>query len=94
MIAHVQFEFSSCMLPGAYFCNCGIFGTVDGEQVVLHRIVDALMFKVAPESDLIAIGKVDIGALPRIRFTTVDHCSSAPSPQEFIKALGSCVSLS
>lgn len=67
MVVNVQFEYSCSMLPGTYFCNCGIVGTVDSERVVLHRIIDAIMFKVAPEPDLIANGRIDIGAQPRIR---------------------------
>jgi lipopolysaccharide transport system ATP-binding protein len=65
--AHVQFEFSCFMLPGTYFCNCGTFGTVASEPIVLHRIMDVLMFQVAPEPDMIAAGRFDIGAIPRIR---------------------------
>jgi lipopolysaccharide transport system ATP-binding protein len=66
-IAHVQFEFSCSMLPGTYFCTCGLSGTLNNERIVLHRTIDAVMFKVAPEPDLIAIGRIDIGALPRVR---------------------------
>jgi lipopolysaccharide transport system ATP-binding protein len=57
----VRVEFSCTMLSGSYFFNCGIFGTVGSGQIVMHRLADALMIRVAAEADLIATGRVDIG---------------------------------
>jgi lipopolysaccharide transport system ATP-binding protein len=59
--ARIRFEFIAAMLPATYFITCGILGTVDANRIVMHRIVDAVMFRVIPEVDLIATGKVDIG---------------------------------
>jgi hypothetical protein len=41
----VSFEFCCSLNPGAYFLNCGVTGA-EGKQ--LHRIVDALVFRVLP----------------------------------------------
>ena len=38
------------MQEGVYFANAGIVGQVNGEETFLHRIVDAVMFRVRTES--------------------------------------------
>ncbi|MDX8459210.1 ABC transporter ATP-binding protein [Mesorhizobium humile] len=58
----VAIEFSCLTLPGTYFFTCGVFGTVGAEQIVMHRIIDALMSRTAPEADIVAIGRIDLGA--------------------------------
>ena len=45
---HVTFRFLCRMLPGTYFANAGCTGRIDGEDVFLHRIVDAVAFRVMP----------------------------------------------
>ncbi|MER9639798.1 ABC transporter ATP-binding protein [Mesorhizobium sp. M0239] len=62
----VRWEFSCSMLPGVYFLSCGVTGTRDSERIVMHRIMDALMVRVAPETGSIAVGRVDFGAQPYI----------------------------
>lgn len=52
--AHVQFEFTCSVLPGAYVVSAGVWGIVDSTQIIMHRINDALMFRVAPEEDLLS----------------------------------------
>jgi lipopolysaccharide transport system ATP-binding protein len=43
----VQFKIRSGLLPGTYFTNAGVMGMIeDGESRFLHRILDALMFKI------------------------------------------------
>lgn len=43
----VRFRMRSGLLPGTYFTNAGVVGaTEDGESRFLHRILDALMFKI------------------------------------------------
>ncbi|MBS0244110.1 MAG: ABC transporter ATP-binding protein, partial [Proteobacteria bacterium] len=63
-VAVVEYEFTASMLPGVYFLTCGLFANSGSE--VPHRIIDAIAVRIAPEPDLIAIGRVDIGAAPRI----------------------------
>lgn len=56
-----EFRFRCNLMPGVYFMNAGVAGVKDGEEVFLHRIVDAVMFRVQPESDITISGMVDFG---------------------------------
>ena len=56
-----EFRFRCNLMPGVYFMNAGVAGVKDGEDVFLHRIVDAFMFRVQPESDITISGIVDFG---------------------------------
>lgn len=78
---HVSVEFSCLSLPGAYFFTCGVFGTVGLEQIVMHRVIDAVMSRTAPEADLIAIGRIDLGA--DLRLTREDPPVSLQSRPDF-----------
>jgi lipopolysaccharide transport system ATP-binding protein len=51
-IINVRFTFQCHLLPGHYFVNAGCSGKVNGEDVFLHRIVDAATFRVLPTSHL------------------------------------------
>lgn len=51
-IIRVRFTFQCHLLPGHYFINAGCSGKIDGEDVFLHRIVDAVTFRVLPISHL------------------------------------------
>ncbi|CDX41934.1 ABC transporter related protein [Mesorhizobium sp. SOD10] len=62
----VSIEFSCYTLPGLYFFSSGVSGTVDGEQVEMHRVIDALMARTAQEADLIATGKIDLSSSLRL----------------------------
>jgi lipopolysaccharide transport system ATP-binding protein len=42
----VAFEFTCCLRPGHYFINCGATKRERDEDIFVHRIVDALQFKV------------------------------------------------
>ena len=37
----VEFAFTCLLSPGRYFLNCGAMGSRDGEDVYIHRLVDA-----------------------------------------------------
>jgi lipopolysaccharide transport system ATP-binding protein len=54
----VRFDFSCALNPGVYFLNCGVTG-FGGRQ--LHRIVDALAFRVLPISEVSTFGHVHFG---------------------------------
>jgi lipopolysaccharide transport system ATP-binding protein len=56
----VRFRFCNRLLPGPYFVRAGVVGSEEGEDVFLHRIVDALMFRVRPEAGLPLIGLIDL----------------------------------
>jgi lipopolysaccharide transport system ATP-binding protein len=51
----LSFEFSCHLSAGTYFINCGVS---DGVRT-LHRILDALAFRVVSISDVLSIGTVD-----------------------------------
>ncbi len=65
----LRFPFRCIFLPGTYFLNAGVVANIAEEQVYLHRITDALMFRVQPESDLLSNCLIDISteaALPEV----------------------------
>ncbi|NJR12554.1 hypothetical protein HC776_01315 [bacterium] len=46
-VVDVAFPFRASLLPGTYFLNAGCVGWLDGEgETYLHRIVDALAFRI------------------------------------------------
>lgn len=46
-VVEVAFPFRAALLPGTYFLNAGCVGWLDGEgETYLHRIVDALAFRI------------------------------------------------
>jgi lipopolysaccharide transport system ATP-binding protein len=53
----IKFNFKMHLLPGVYFVGCGVWSS--GEQNCAHRILDALMFRVAPVEKLKSFGYVD-----------------------------------
>jgi len=63
----VRYEFSNLLLPGTYFVSCGVRGVLGGaEEIVLNRVADVIMCRVAPESGLMATGLVDLDILPEV----------------------------
>lgn len=44
----VDFSFTCNLNPGTFFMNAGIFGVINGEETFVHRIVDAVAFRVLP----------------------------------------------
>jgi lipopolysaccharide transport system ATP-binding protein len=57
-----EFHFRCILLPGVYFMNCGVAGSINHEEVFLHRIIDATMFRVQHEENLIIAGLVDFSS--------------------------------
>jgi lipopolysaccharide transport system ATP-binding protein len=72
-LVSVTFEFTCAFLPGTYFANAGVNGSVNGERTSLHRIMDALMFQVLPDADDSLTGIIDLDIIP-----SIDRHSSAP----------------
>jgi lipopolysaccharide transport system ATP-binding protein len=65
----VAFEFRCLLQAGVYFANAGVSAlTADGE-VYLHRLVDAVMFRVKPEPDSRVTGLVDFCITPAVSRT-------------------------
>ena len=59
----IFFEFDCNLWPDTYFFNCG----VASDSVLLHRIIDAGVFRVTNSKDDSAIGVVDFGCFSSIR---------------------------
>jgi lipopolysaccharide transport system ATP-binding protein len=70
----VAFDFGCRLLAGTYFLNCGVVGVTDGEETYLHRVVDAVAFRVLPEAGETSTGTVDMGC----RATIVARRPEAP----------------
>ncbi|MSP87957.1 MAG: ABC transporter ATP-binding protein [Alphaproteobacteria bacterium] len=58
-VVTARFVFTCLLLPGSYFLNAGAAAVIDGQRVFVHRIVDAVMFRVAAETGLLIDGVVD-----------------------------------
>jgi len=63
-IAEVRLRFRAHLLPFAYFIRVGCTGIVGDTEIFLHRIIDALMFRVLPERSLAVTGWVDLSEEP------------------------------
>ena len=60
---NVRFTFQCHLLAGHYFANAGCSGKVNGQDTFLHRIVDAVTFRVLPTSHLeVRAGYIDFAA--------------------------------
>ncbi|ESY53106.1 MULTISPECIES: ABC transporter ATP-binding protein [unclassified Mesorhizobium] len=55
-----RFEFTSLLLPGHYFVTCQVRGLPEVDEVPLHRIIDAIAFRVVEEDETLAAGLVDL----------------------------------
>lgn len=60
-VLRAELPFRCNLLPGTYFLNCGVTGRVEGAEAYLHRGIDAIMFRVRPETGLKVTGPVDFG---------------------------------
>lgn len=59
---NVEFPFVANLLPGSYFFNAGVRADLQGVPDYLHRVMDALMFRLQDETDHGLSGIVDIRA--------------------------------
>ena len=64
--AIVRFRFRCLLTPAAYFLNAGVLGTLDGEEVFLHRAIDVAMVRVQAEPEDLSTGNVDFSIVPEI----------------------------
>jgi lipopolysaccharide transport system ATP-binding protein len=63
----VEFRFRCLLTPGAYCMNAGVEAVMDGRPSYATRVLDALLFKVRPEQDLIPTVTVDFDIEPSFR---------------------------
>jgi lipopolysaccharide transport system ATP-binding protein len=55
----LRFDFRCQLFPGMYFLNVGLMGEAGGTDTYLHRLVDALAFRVQPDASRRHSGYVD-----------------------------------
>ncbi len=55
----VRFRFQCLLNPEAYCMNAGVEGDVDEKPSYLHRVIDACLFRVLPERDILPTSTVD-----------------------------------
>ncbi|RRV43153.1 ABC transporter ATP-binding protein [Pseudomonas sp. o96-267] len=48
-ILDVSFRFDCSLNPGTYFLNAGVTGATGEQEIFLHRLLDACLFKVLPD---------------------------------------------
>jgi lipopolysaccharide transport system ATP-binding protein len=49
-----------------YFLNAGVVGTKGEEEIFLHRVLDACMFRVLPDSTPSLTGFIDFACIPTV----------------------------
>lgn len=69
VIATVEFWFVCNLNPGLYFLNAGVTGTHQEEEIYLHRVMDACMFKIVPITNNIATAVVDFNCVAKVNLT-------------------------
>jgi lipopolysaccharide transport system ATP-binding protein len=71
----VQWKFRCLLLPGVYFLNAGVLGTVDGKETYLDRVIDAIAIRVQQERGVFATGIVDFCIEPyKLRVSKTGEC--------------------
>src|SRR5690606_6698617 len=60
--ARVRFPFRALLVPGGYFGNAGVLANVAGEERYLHRILDAVIFRVETSGPRTVTGHIDLAA--------------------------------
>ncbi|WP_037082963.1 ABC transporter ATP-binding protein [Pseudoxanthomonas sp. J35] len=75
----VSFRFKSWFLPGSYFTNAGCNGVLsDGEAVFMHRIMDAMQFRIQDRAtDRRKAGFYDLAEEPACSLVVVGSGSQA-----------------
>ena len=62
----VDYHFRCSLTPGTYFLNAGVKGSLNDDYTFLHRIADALCFRVLESEYGGATGVVDFGCRPAV----------------------------
>lgn len=62
----VEFSFVCHLNPGVYFMNAGVFGVVNEGEIVLHRRVDVVAFRVLPVNPIFDTEAVSLEFIPTI----------------------------
>jgi lipopolysaccharide transport system ATP-binding protein len=67
-VAEVEFRFACRLLPGTYFLNAGVLSVHSEGETYLHRILDAVAFRVRGEGETKETGIVDFGGGSRVEW--------------------------
>ena len=59
-VFEVSLPFVANLLPGTYFVNVGVRGNVEGVPEYLHRLMDAIAFRILEEADSGLRGIIDL----------------------------------
>jgi len=65
-VHEVSFAFDCLLTPGLYYLNAGVEGEIGGRRSYLHRLVDAAVFRVLREPNLLPTGIVDFKIQPTV----------------------------
>lgn len=57
----VRFQFHTSLAPGTYFVNAGVTASEGEGERYLDRVMDAVMFRIAPDNGRVATGMMDLG---------------------------------
>lgn len=60
----VRFNIRADLTPNTYFLNAGVTGLRAGEEIFLHRLIDAVAFRIKPQAHSLVTGYVDFSAAP------------------------------
>jgi len=55
-----HFRFRCLLNPGSYILNAGVMGVQNGALIYLHRIVDAIIFRVLPQEERMSTGHINL----------------------------------
>lgn len=67
---NVSFRFKALLSPGVYFINAGSTGIRDGNPCILHRIIDANVFRVEHENATPLAGIIDFCIKPTVKINS------------------------
>ena len=60
----VRFPFQAKLASGTYFINAGVMGIRGHEVTYLHRMIDAVAFRVEPVDQDRMTGRIDLSSAP------------------------------
>ena len=62
----IDYHFECNLNSGVYFINAGVFGVKNGEEMYLHRVLDACIFRVLPRIENASSGFVNFNCTPKV----------------------------
>lgn len=73
----IEIGFECRMLPGTFLMDVGLIAATKGDERFQHRILDALVFRVLPETELYAVGHFDLDPTMTIEHRPAGTAGSA-----------------